>query len=499
MAQREESGMFGPMPYEVEEQIRQQRRAEAMQMAQMNPNQVGRYLSASVGDRLGDGVAALTGKQDPRMAQAQELQAIQKRVQDSGINPNDFEAFYGKLGEELAKAGKLKEAANVANVVQKWKENQQNLAIKEEQAQTARLRVQAYKDGKVKYMGKAAEEVFKKNNEYEPATLKAYYDTISPEKPDGDMSLLKPLVPTDYDFKSTPPEGKPVFTNKAGVVKVRDDKGNLVDYNGPVKPTGGVTVGGVTVDSKTDNKTINEAPKRGLTEADNKVLAKYGEGRTAIEDVEPYLKEAEEIAKSEKFISGWLSGGRTELSRGINTALKGIGFGVDDSLVDNTDMLKGYVSKAVLPLLAKIGGNDSNEEMQQMMKAIGNTDMSPAQFRRALALTRKEVDRFKKKLSGLNEGFKKGRYDVTVYDALGYYPDEEVVQAKNAGSQRTEQSTSSTTTTKTPSNAMPNMPQSNVGRAPVATVNAAPPSSFVTRMKARGLTDQQIQELWNKQ
>ena len=108
MAQAQETGMFGPMPYEVEEQIRQQRRAEAMQMAQMNPNQVGRYLSASVGDRLGDGVAALTGKQDPRRAQAEELQDIKKRVTESGINPNDFEAFYGKLGEELAKAGNLK-------------------------------------------------------------------------------------------------------------------------------------------------------------------------------------------------------------------------------------------------------------------------------------------------------------------------------------------------------------------------------------------------------
>jgi hypothetical protein len=348
-------------------------------------------------------------------------------------------------------------------------------------------------------MGKAAEEVFKKNNEYEPATLKAYYDTISPEKPDGDMSLLKPLVPTDYDFKSTTPEGKPVFTNKAGVVKVRDDKGNLVDYNGPVKPTGGVTVGGVTVDSKTDNKTINEAPKRGLTEADNAILKKYGEQRRAIEGVEPYLKEAEAITKSENFISGWLSGGRTELARGLNFVMKKAGFGVDETQVDNTDMLKGYVSKAVLPLLQQIGGNDSIEEMRKMMEAIGNTDMSPAQFRRALAIARKEVDRNNKERNQLGKAMSQGRYDVTVMDALGYLPEQEVPQAKNAGSQRTEQSTSSSTTTRTPSNAMPNMPQSNVGRAPVATVNAPPPSSFVTRMKARGLTDQQIQELWNKQ
>ena len=483
MAQAQETGMFGPMPYEVEEQIRQQRRAEAMQMAQMNPNQVGRYLSASVGDRLGDGVAALTGKQDPRMAQAQELQAIQKRVTESGINPNDFEAFYSKLGEELAKAGKLKEAANVANVVQKWKENQQNLAIKEEQVALSKIRAQAYRDNKIKDMGPAAQEVFKKNNEYEPASLKAYLDSISKEKPDGDMSLLKPLVPAGYTSEYLTTDNKPVFTNKAGEVKVRDKDGNLVDYRGDVKGTKGtsVSVGLPSIETRI----INEAPKPGMTPADTAALAKIAEGTKAMSSLEPALLEAEKIAKSENFVSGWASGFRTESKRAINTALKGLGFGVDDSQVDNTDMLKGYVSRAVLPLLTQIGGNDSIEEMNQMMKAIGNTEMSPAQFRRAMAITRKEVDRHRAKIEALGEGLDNGRTDVGVFDAIGRWPKGPVRQTAQGGTvNRTE-----TKTTLKGQDAKDKMAEP-AAPAPAQVPKAAePPSSIVDKyMKLWGVS-----------
>ncbi len=488
MAQAQETGMFGPMPYEVEEQIRQQRRAEAMQMAQMNPNQVGRYLSASVGDRLGDGVAALTGKQDPRMAQAQELQAIQKRVTDSGINPNDFEAFYGKLGEELAKAGKLKEAANVADVVQKWKDKQLEIGIKKDDAEIRKQRLLLMKDEKYKFMGEAATQVFKDSKEYDPSSLAAYRESITKEKPDGDFNLLKARGKDGSGWKVSgfDEEKRPVFTNDKGQVgRYNITKDTVEPYGGPVpgRTTGNdIKIGLPTI----ENRVINEAPLPGMTPADTAALAKFAEKNEAMQSLEPALVEAEKITKSENFVSGWASGFRTESKRAINTALKGLGFGVDDSQVDNTDMLKGYVSRAVLPLLTQIGGNDSIEEMNQMMKAIGNTEMSPAQFRRAIAITRKEVDRNRKKLEVLSKGLDEGKTGVAALNAIGRWTANPVPQTAQGGiNNRTE--TKTTVKGNPPNVPAPVQEQPKVpAQAPKA---AEPPASIVDKyMKQWGVS-----------
>lgn len=431
MAQQQQFGMFGPLPEEVIAAQQRQGMSDDIAIAQMNPENALRFGSAQGGRALGEGIRGILGGEDPAVARAKKLQQISKDVQASGINPGDFEGFYGKLGEKLMEAGMVREAASVADALQGFKDKKYDSETKRFAMENAKLKWMAARDGKME--NEIVKAIFSDNSKYDSKTLQAYLDSITPANPAGTIGLLRTADPeqkNQWSVVGTNDQNIPVWENKDGRLAISDEKGNLQPYGGPVSKMakgGGSTSISVGLPTMTFTNTV-EAQKPGMSPADEGTMSALSEPRAkafaaageSIAGIEPTVAAAERAVSSGNF--AWGTGAETQVNllRARATAASLLGIQVDNEKLNNTDTLKQYTSKSILPLLAQIGGNDSNEEMAQMMKVVGDTFMTPDQFKRAIAITKKEITRFKTRQDAFSKGLAEKRTDVSSFFANNY-------------------------------------------------------------------------------
>ncbi len=429
MANNNPFGLLGPMPDEVRAMQEQQAHNQLIQMAQLNESGFGRYLGGSAGRSIGQGISSALGYENPAVQRAKKIQEINKRVAASGVDPSDFGSFYGKLGEELAKEGMITEASNVANAVQSYKDRQADVDTKRYAAETGRLRVEAFKNGKLK--SSLAQEIFKDNNKYKPASLKAYMGSINDDNPDGDPSLLEPMVvDKGYDHQGTTASGLPVFTTKAGEVVVNTGNGHR-PYNhqqdGPIKYKSGtnVSIGPTTVENTTKFPEPNAWGDKNVSALANvwqEDFKKLTESYRSVKQMAPKLSEFRSIIGTDEkpndaFLSGTGAGWRAEAARLVATVSPDSPLGKRLAKATNSyDFMQGFVADAVLPALAQIGGNDSNEEMRKMEAALPNPSQLPGQTRRALAFIENKHKDINRRMNSFTEGRRSGRIDPLAFE-----------------------------------------------------------------------------------
>lgn len=101
-------GLFGVSPESLNAQREQALQSQALQYAQLNPNQQAQMGFYQAGSRLGTGLAGLMGAQDPEMQRVTQRQQMLK-----SINPNDPESL--KQGIQAAMQGGDYQLASTLN------------------------------------------------------------------------------------------------------------------------------------------------------------------------------------------------------------------------------------------------------------------------------------------------------------------------------------------------------------------------------------------------
>lgn len=449
MAQQQ-YGMFGPMPDEIRQMQQLQAEKQAMNVAQLSSGAQGIYQSSLAGRAIGNGISQVFGGEDPAVKRANQLQAISKEVQQSGIDPNNFEDFYTKLGTKLAEAGMMSEAASVAQALQSYKDKQYDLETKRETANVAKMRAEAFKRNKIT---PANEHIWKNIKEYDQQSFAKWADSAfkDEERGIGDLSLLKPAK-GEGGFKDldTTDKGYIIFDDKTANPMVRID-GQLVPYNPAIHGKAGgkapktnvdVRVGGPQV--KVEN--IREAEKPGMSDTGAQLLGKMGgdaavahsKALTAIRSLEPTFRVTEAIAKKGNIITGSFADQRLSLDRLGGTLAKSLGIDYDMSKVNDTDFLNTYTNRAILPMLAAIGGNDSNEEMERMRQAVANNTMTPEMILNALRVAKMEAERVKDTNKKFTAGLNRGENNPEAFWANGgEWPSQEIKYKKDAPENKT--------------------------------------------------------------
>lgn len=84
-------GMFGLSPDEAQQQIQQDSQNKALTLSQLNGNQLDTYNGSLTGDMLGHGLDSLFGNENPAMAKAKKLQAIQQQTEQDAPFTDDPE------------------------------------------------------------------------------------------------------------------------------------------------------------------------------------------------------------------------------------------------------------------------------------------------------------------------------------------------------------------------------------------------------------------------
>jgi hypothetical protein len=101
-------GLFGVSPESLNAQREQALQAQALQYAQLDPNQQAQMGFYQAGSRLGTGLAGMMGAQDPEMQRVTQRQQMLKN-----INPNDHESL--KQGIQAAMQGGDYQLASTLN------------------------------------------------------------------------------------------------------------------------------------------------------------------------------------------------------------------------------------------------------------------------------------------------------------------------------------------------------------------------------------------------
>lgn len=441
-----QTGMFGPLPHEVQEMQMLENERRALNVAQLTPGQRGVYHSSLAGAGMGAGINRIFGNEGEDMRRAKQMKEIDKEVRESGIDPSNFEAYYGQLGEKFAKAGLIKEAASVADALQAYKDKQATIETKKYDSETARIRAEAFRTSKLSKSA-IAQEIFKKNKEYTPESLQAYLDSITDENPNGNMAKLKPYnEPAGYKEVATTDQGHIVFDNEQATPVVRIN-GQLVPYDPSVhgKATGKGTKVDVSVGGS--NVTVeNQSPKppNAYSEIGAKLVSQQAEANykaflpkyeSAVAQT-PKVKRMRELVDAGNLITGSFSDFRKEATRLASTL--GLGSPKDVAKLNDSDLYDKFVMGTVLDMMKQLGGSDSNEELRSLRTAAETRQWNPSAIKRALAWIESEQNRIKTVNKRYNEGLGKGRRDPYNFDwtAGEWRTDEEIPIAGDEGTSK---------------------------------------------------------------
>jgi hypothetical protein len=325
------------------------------------------YLGSKVGSLLAQGVGNLFGLQDPALKRMSGLEGVlQEAQQELGQDMADPTKLYPTLADKLQQRGFGREAAMVSmqgqEAINQWKLNQAKLD--NENAQSEKFRAEAKKasmadDPRMKIFNELAKNSSPKavaqaiNNNYDISMLD------SPEKTKL-SSKAQELVDSGLAY------GTPEFNAKMKEYIESDISG---------KKKGSGTNVSVSIDA---SKMADAAGK------------KVGE---KLADIPLQLKAKEA-----------LQGGLTQLDQGINSGIyanvkqgltKATGGAIGSSQkVENTEVYKSYIGNVVIPMMAQLGGSDSNEELRKMEAIVaGDVTLEAGSMRRILKNAQAAIDR----------------------------------------------------------------------------------------------------------
>ena len=121
----QEESMFGPTPLAIQDQLDQQ-------FLQRNSNLDLGSMSARAGLAMGNGINGLLGREDPRIAEAKQVQEAVAELRKSGVDMSNPEEYYKKMAGIFGAKGLTAQAEKAAMKALEYQDKQAERAFKTE-------------------------------------------------------------------------------------------------------------------------------------------------------------------------------------------------------------------------------------------------------------------------------------------------------------------------------------------------------------------------------
>lgn len=220
----QEESMFGPTPLAIQDQLDQQ-------FLQRNSNLDLGSMSARAGLAMGNGINGLLGREDPRVAEAKQVQEAVAELRKSGVDMSNPEEYYKKMAGIFGAKGLTAQAEKAAMKALEYQDKQAERAFKTEDRK-AQLQIRS-QDLAIKN-AQLAKEVAKTSSKpggaefldmldklYKNATVESKTKALAVYNETGDADLArKELVgpkdkePTDNRTKSIEANGRVYVLDK---------------------------------------------------------------------------------------------------------------------------------------------------------------------------------------------------------------------------------------------------------------------------------------------
>ena len=359
-------GLFGLNPEDLQAQEYQRAQQQALDFSKMDPMQAARYGTFLAGNQLGSGIAQAMGYESPEMKAAKERQGLLS-------------------GMDITNPQALREAAQKA-----WNGGQHSIAqallkqaneYEAEQASVLKTRAEATKAQREENPVKKLIETGK----YTPKSIGEFART-------GDIGSLE-LVGTDAKTQVIETaQGQQLINSATGEV--------IANFSGkPVKPSMSSEIAAglsplVGALAASQAKKAGEASGTDVGKNVAQIQSGY-EAETALSDA---------LTMVDK---GIYAGGYGPLQEAAAKYTKGtVG---DSKRLVNTQEFRAYIGNVVIPMMSKLGGSDSNEELKYMRSiAGGETELEPAAIKaiiqRAQKAIRSDIARKQAQYAAIQEG-----------------------------------------------------------------------------------------------
>jgi hypothetical protein len=359
-------GLFGLTPEQVQAQQDALMQERALQYSQMDPFQRANYGIFTGVNQLGSGIAKAMGYENPEVAAARERRGM-------------------LMGSDISNVESLKQAAQKAwaggqyEVAQSLLQQAQEMEVK--QATADKARAEALKAQREENPIKKLLETGK----YTPKSLSAFAKS-------GNIEDLDMVGSDDKTQVIETATGQQLINSRTGEV--------IANFTGkPTKPSiaGEISAG---LSPLVGALVANQAKKAGETSGADvgKQVAQIQTGYS----IDSALNDALNMAEK-----GIYAGGYGPLQEAAAKYSKGaVG---DKKRLVNTQEFRAYIGNVIIPMMSKLGGSDSNEELKYMQSiAGGQTELEPeaikAILKRAQKAVRNDVARIQQQYNAIQEG-----------------------------------------------------------------------------------------------
>lgn len=131
----QEESMFGPTPLAIQDQLDQQ-------FLQRNSNLDLGSMSARAGLAIGNGINGLLGREDPRVAEAKQVQEAVAELRKSGVDMSNPEEYYKKMAGIFGAKGLTAQAEKAAMKALEYQDKQEERKFRTEDRQ-AQLQIRS--------------------------------------------------------------------------------------------------------------------------------------------------------------------------------------------------------------------------------------------------------------------------------------------------------------------------------------------------------------------
>jgi hypothetical protein len=344
-------GMFGVSPELFKQREEEKAQAKALALAQLDPQQMAMYQAQMSGRGLGRAIGNLLGAEDPALARQSAENALFQQVQSSLTEEELTDPL--KLNTAIFNAARQ---ANMPEVAQHAYENiQAAKGLSLTQGKTL-----AEIDTQKSLVVKNLREAMPKIQQLTLALANATDDTMK--------ANLQLAINKETEL------ALPSIENR--IVTLSDLKAN-----GKITPTQQQEL-----DYLDDfKKKVAKAGASNIEVSATSMRKEEGKGVGAkLVDIPTALSALDA-----------LNGGLSQLDLGINAGMYGnikqtltkasLGTIGSEAKVTNTEVYLAYIGNTVIPLMSKLGGSDSNEELNYMKRLVaGDVTLEPASMRRII-------------------------------------------------------------------------------------------------------------------
>lgn len=399
MAQENIAGLFGPTVEQIQQAQLAQDQAQALQIAQLSPQQALSYHGSVAGSGFGRALNTLGNqfgitREDPALDDAKVMKQVVDDVRSAGVDVNDPAKFYRQVADKLSSAGKTGQAMMLSMKAGEYEFLKQKRAAEVGKLDAERLKALREKESQIATMQREAEAAIREGRLGDAAQLETQIEKLN--------SSDKSLIETEEGAGMTTVEGRQVPQVRKVLI---DPKTRQPVWQGTpfVKGTGQtVNVNNIPPSDDVGLKALQATWERQTNEF-NKAFDAANQIRQPIEDMQKLIKDP-------KIIQGSLPEIRLEIVRAMNT----LGFGDVDSLnkQNDSDLFDAYARNVILPKMRMLGGSDSNEELRKVEQSYANRKMDIAAIRRLVNASEKDIKRLDRINKAYDDGLAEGRNPI---------------------------------------------------------------------------------------